>query len=295
MKLTVEKRKEWYLMKIFEVIKAAVEIIKDSDTPQLDAEVILSHILGVERIYLYMNRSMPLEDEACTTFFKLVKRRGGGEPVQYIVGSQEFMRLDFLVKPGVLIPRSDTEILVEETLRMLEGIENPVVVDVGCGSGAVGISIAHFRKDAYVYSLDIMDVPLEVTGINSIKNGVAARMKIIKSDMLKGMDESLKGKIDAVVSNPPYIREEEIQGLMKSVKDYEPFSALSGGEDGLYFYRNITAQALDFIKPGGFIAYEIGYDQREDVIKILDKHNYYGIICKKDLSGLDRFIAGWRR
>lgn len=282
-------------MKIFEAIKKAVEIVKDSDTPQLDAEVILSHILGVERIYLYMNRSMPLENEVCNTFFNLIERRREGEPVQYIVGSQEFMGLDFIVRPGVLIPRGDTEILVEETLKMLEGIKNPVVVDVGCGSGAVGISIAHYRKDAFVYSLDIMDGPLEVTGINSIKNGVDTRMKIIKSDMLKGLGESLKGKVDAVVSNPPYIREEEIQNLMKSVKDFEPHSALSGGEDGLYFYSNITKQALDFIKPGGFIAYEIGYDQREDVTKILEKHNYYGITCKKDLSGLDRFAAAWRR
>jgi release factor glutamine methyltransferase len=225
----------------------------------------------------------------------LINRRREGEPVQYIVGNQEFMGLDFFVKPGVLIPRCDTEILVEETLKMLEGIKNPVIVDVGCGSGAVGISIASFRKDAFVYCLDIMDVPLEVTGINSKKNGVDARVKIIKSDMLKGLDESLKGKIDAIVSNPPYIREKEIPGLMRSVKDYEPHSALSGGEDGLYFYRNITAQSNEFIKSGGFIAYEIGYDQGEDVERILKEHDYCSIACTKDLSGLNRCVAGWRR
>jgi release factor glutamine methyltransferase len=242
-----------------------------------------------------MNRSMPLSEEVCRSFFDLIERRREGEPVQYIVGNQEFMGLDFLVKPGVLIPRGDTEILVEETLKMLEGIKNPIVVDVGCGSGAVGISIASFRKDTFVYCLDIMDVPLEVTGINSIKNGVDDRIKIIKSDMLNGLDKNLKGKIDVVVSNPPYIREKEISGLMRSVKDYEPHSALFGGEDGLYFYRNITSQSNEFIKSGGFIAYEIGYDQGEDVIKILKENNYCSITCTKDLSGLDRCAAGWRR
>lgn len=281
-------------MKIFEAIKKASEIIEKSNTPQLDAEVILSNLLNKDRIYLYLNREEKLNEDLKKYFFELVERRKNGEPVQYIVGKQEFMGMDFIVKPGILIPRGDTEILVERALKMLKGIKNPVVVDVGCGSGAIGISVARIREDSFVYMLDIMDIPLEVTKLNAIANGVKDRVKIIKSDMLEELDKALIGRIDAVISNPPYIRDNELCKLMKGVRDYEPHYALSGGEDGLYFYRNITKQALKFLSTDGFITYEIGFEQREDVISILKAYNFKDITCDKDLSGLDRVISGWR-
>jgi release factor glutamine methyltransferase len=137
------------------------------------------------------------------------------------------MSMDFAVRPGVLIPRPDTEILVEEVLKNLNNINMPLIVDVGCGSGAISVSLAKYKTDAFVYALDIMDIPLEVTRENAENNEVGDRIKILKSDMLKGLDLSLGNRIDVIVSNPPYIKDDIIPALMKDVKDYEPYEALS--------------------------------------------------------------------
>lgn len=281
-------------MKLFEAIKKASDILRDKGTPQLDAEVILSNLLEKDRIFLYLNRDMPLDGVVVDEFFKRIERRKKGEPVQYITGRQEFMSLDFKVKPGVLIPRGDTEVLVEEVLKAIEGFEKPIVVDVGCGSGAISVSIAKYKEDALVYALDIMDTPLEVTEENAKFNGVSDRVKVLKSDKLAGFDTTLHGKVDVIVSNPPYIRENTIQTLMEEVKSFEPLEALSGGEDGLYFYREITRDAPKLLKAGGLLAYEIGHDQREEVMEILKINGFGNVTCIKDLAGKDRVVMGWR-
>lgn len=281
-------------MKIFQLVKMAKDYLNEVDTPQLDAEVILSNLLGKDRMFLYLNRDMEISEELEETFKTLIERRKNGEPVQYITGKQEFMSLDFFVKSGVLIPRGDTEILVEEVLNNIKEVRNPKVVDIGCGSGAISVSIALYRSDAEVYALDINEVPLEVTGINANKNGVMERVKIIKSDILKNLPWNLLNNIDVVVSNPPYIRDEVIPGLMREVRDFEPYSALSGGIDGLYFYREITLQCLEFLKKNGLLAYEIGHDQKEEVMGILFENGFQEIRCIKDLAGNDRVVVGRR-
>ena len=282
-------------MKIFEAIKEACNKLNGFNLPQLDAEVILSHVLQNDKIYIYINKDMELENSIEEEFFKMIERRKNGEPVQYIVGKQEFMSLDFIVKPGVLIPRGDTEVLVEEVLKNMNGMESPLVVDVGCGSGAISVSIAKYRSDALVYAIDKMDIPLEITIINAEKNQVFDRIHKVKSDMLTSLDKSLFNSIDVIISNPPYIREDIIPTLMREVRDFEPHEALSGGRDGLYFYKKITVQSLDFIKPGGFIAYEIGYDQGEAVKNILLENGFSNVYCTKDLAGNDRVVTGWRK
>ncbi len=282
-------------MKIFEAIKDACNKLNGFNSPQLDAEVILSHVLQKDKIYIYINRDMELENSIEEEFFKMIERRKNGEPVQYIVGKQEFMSLDFIVKPGVLIPRGDTEILVEEVLKNMNGMESPLVVDVGCGSGAISVAIAKYRSDAMVYAIDKMDIPLEVTVINAEKNQVFDRIHIVKSDMLTSLDKNLFNSIDVIISNPPYIREDVIPTLMREVRNFEPYTALSGGIDGLYFYREITLQSLNFINPGGFIAYEIGYDQGEAVKNILIENGFSNVYCTKDLAGNDRVVTGWRK
>lgn len=280
-------------MKMFELIREACNMLNEFDLPQLDAEVILSYVLNKDKIYIYINRDMELDEETAREFFKLIERRKNGEPVQYIVGRQEFMSLDFMVAPGVLIPRGDTEVLVEEALKNMHNLKNPTVVDVGCGSGAISVSIAKYKEDARVFALDIMDIPLKITETNAEKNGVLNRLHIIKSDMLKSLDKKFYNSIDVIISNPPYIREDVIPTLMREVKDFEPYTALSGGEDGLFFYREITKQSLNFIKRGGFIAYEIGYDQRDKVMSILEENGFCNITCTKDLAGYDRVVTGW--
>lgn len=278
-------------MKLFEAIKNASGMLSNSTTPQLDAEVILSSLLMKDRVYLYVNRDIHLDPDIETEFFKRIKRRNEGEPVQYITGVQEFMSLEFNVRQGVLIPRPDTEILVETVLDKIKDIKNPQVIDVGCGSGAISVSIANYKKDAFLYALDIMDIPLAVTASNAKKHKVADRIKIIKSDVLGSMDNSFLDNIDVIVSNPPYIKKGEISHLQREVKDYEPDAALDGGEDGLKYYRILAAASLKFLKCGGIIALEIGYDQKKYVSDILDKNGYEKIGCICDLAGLDRVIT----
>lgn len=279
-------------MKIIEAINKASCILKDSLSPRLDSEVILGYCLKKDRLYIFTNPDAVLtpEDEKC--FFELIKRRANGEPVQYITGIQEFMGLDFSVKPGVLIPRPDTEILVENVLEKIKSIKEPVIIDIGCGSGAIAVSLAVYKKDAFVYAVDVMDIPLEMTKLNSRKNNVELRVKVIKSDILKGLPQSLKGMVDVIVSNPPYIKDSIIPGLMREVRDYEPYSALSGGDDGLYFYREIIKGSPEFLKDDGIIAFEIGYDQAEQVEDLLKERGFHDVECIKDLGGRDRVVIG---
>lgn len=282
-------------MKIFEAVNEAAKILSSSTTPLLDAQLLLESVLKKDRIYIYMNRDRELTDCEIEKFFDLLERRKKGEPISYILGYKEFMSLNFKVEKGVLIPRPDTEILVEEVLKNLKDKKSPIIVDVGCGSGAISISIAKYKEDALVYSLDIMDVPLKITKENAIINDVEDRVHVIKSDILKSLDKTLYGEVDVIVSNPPYIKGDVIPTLMKDVKDYEPYEALYGGEDGLYFYRNITREALPYLKSGGFIAYEIGHDQGFEVQNILKENGFYDVCCIRDLAGLDRVVLGWRR
>ena len=276
-------------MKIFEAVKAGKDMLKGFETAYLDTEVILCYILNKDKIYLHINKDEELKGEYEDKFFSCMRRRQEGEPVSYIIGNKEFMGLNFYVKKGVLIPRPDTETLVETVLDEIKDIKNPVIADVCCGSGAIGISIANYRKDAFVYLLDIMESPLEVSRINAQKNSVEERTSIMKSDLLN----SLRGKkLDAIVSNPPYIKKEEIPTLMKDVRDFEPFEALCGGEDGLDFYRKITIEAGSMLKKEGLLAYEIGYEQSLDVRKILYLNGFHDIRCIKDLSGIERVVTG---
>ena len=281
-------------MIIKEAINKASCILNASLSPRLDAEVLLGYCLKKDKLYLYTNPQAALAPEEEREYFMLVGRRAIGEPVQYITGRQEFMGLDFAVKPGVLIPRPDTEILVEKVLDEIRTEKEPVIADVGCGSGAIAVSLAAYKRDALVYALDIMDVPLEMTEMNAAANGVALRVRTIKSDLLEGLDSSLKEKLDVIVSNPPYIKSSIIPTLMREVRDYEPPSALSGGEDGLCFYRKIVKEACLFLKADGLLAFEIGYDQAEAVECLLKDRDFHAIQCIKDLGNRDRVLIARR-
>lgn len=282
-------------MKIGEALTKAYSILKDEniDTYIIDAQLLLQKVLQKDKVFIIINRDLEIKESEKEEFFRLLNIRKSKMPVKYILGECEFMGMNFTIKEGVLIPRGDTEILVEKALEEIDKNKYKRVCDVCCGSGAIGISIGKLNESAQVICLDISDTACQVTQENINKFNVSDRVKVIKSDLL---NEAIKNHLtfDIILSNPPYIREAEIPSLMEDVKNYEPYIALSGGADGLDFYRKITKQSLELLEAGGMLAYEIGYDQREDVERILLENAFTNIVCLKDLAGLDRVVIGTR-
>ncbi|WP_296646257.1 peptide chain release factor N(5)-glutamine methyltransferase [Romboutsia sp. 13368] len=277
------------------IIKYSQELEKISDTPRLDVELFLQKALGdVDRIYIHLNLNKELTKEQYNEFLGYINDRINGRPVAYIVGNREFMGLDFFVKEGVLIPRPDTETLVEEIIELCKNKNEEInIVDIGTGSGAITVSLAKYIENSKVISLDISDIPLEVGKINAVSNGVDDKIEFIKSDVFSGIKDRVD-KFDIIVSNPPYIPRKDIETLHTQVKDYEPYNALEGGEDGLDFYRQITEESVEYLNQGGILAYEVGHDQAEDVSKIMKYHGYDKIYTKKDIQGIDRVVIGFK-
>ena len=282
-------------MTIREIFNTYMEELSHiSDTPKLDIEILLSKALGdVDRLYIHLNLHKELTKEQLDSFNKMIQDRLKGRPIAYIVNNREFMGLDFYVEEGVLIPRPDTEPLVEEVIELVKGKENLKIVDIGTGSGAITVSLAKYIKDCQVYSLDISDKALSIGLKNAISNEVENKINFIKSNIFSGIED--KGlELDVIVSNPPYIRRADINTLHTQVKDYEPYIALEGGEDGLNFYRDITRESVKYLKDKGILAFEVGYDQAEDVSEILKHNGYTNIYTKKDLQGIDRVVIGFK-
>ena len=277
------------------IIKYSQELEKISDTPRLDVELFLQKALGdVDRIYIHLNLNKELTKEQYDEFLGYINDRINGRPVAYIAGNREFMGLDFFVKEGVLIPRPDTETLVEEIIELCKNKNEEInIVDIGTGSGAITVSLAKYIENSNITSLDISDIPLEVGKINAVNNGVDNRIEFLKSDVFTAIKNTEK-KFDIIVSNPPYIPKKDIETLHTQVKDYEPYNALEGGEDGLDFYRQITEESVQYLKQGGILAYEVGHDQAEDVSKIMKHHGYDKIYTKKDIQGIDRVVIGFK-
>lgn len=282
-------------MTIREIFNTYMEELSHiSDTPKLDIEILLSKALGdVDRLYIHLNLHKELTKEQLDSFNKMIQDRLKGRPIAYIVNNREFMGLDFYVEEGVLIPRPDTEPLVEEVIELVKGKENLKIVDIGTGSGAITVSLAKYIKDCQVYSLDISDKALSIGLKNAISNKVEDKINFIKSNIFSGIED--KGlELDVIVSNPPYIRRADIETLHTQVKDYEPYIALEGGEDGLNFYRDITRESVKYLKDKGILAFEVGHDQAEDVSEILKHNGYTNIYTKKDLQGIDRVVIGFK-
>ena len=275
------------------IIKYSQEIASISDTPRLDVELLLQKCLGdVDRIYIHMNLDKKLSDNQKEYFLSMIKDRLNGRPIAYIVGHREFMGLDFYVKEGVLIPRPDTETLVEEIIEICKD-KYVNILDIGTGSGAITVSLAKYLPKSKLTSFDISDIPLEVGKINAINNGVDNKIEFIKSDLFSAIKEK-DIKFDVIVSNPPYIRKADMNTLHTQVKDYEPYNALEGGIDGLDFYKNITEQSHLYINKGGVLAYEVGHDQAQDVAMIMQNNGYTNIYTKKDIQGIDRVVIGFK-
>ncbi|KGM96270.1 SAM-dependent methyltransferase [Clostridium novyi A str. 4552] len=282
-------------MTIGEALKYAYYILKreNIDTYMLDAQLLLQKVLKKDKLFIILNRSETISNNDKEEFIKLINLRKDKMPVKYILGECEFMGLSFTIKEGVLIPRADTEILVEEVIKEIKSKGYTKICDVCCGSGAIGISIGKYIENSIVHCYDISDIAIEVTKENINKFSLEDRVNVRKSDLLTVAKEENK-KFDIIVSNPPYIKEEVIPTLMDDVKEYEPYIALCGGVDGLDFYKKITNQSLQLLEDDGLLAFEIGYDQGEEVKELLIKNGFSSVRVINDLAGLNRVAIGKR-
>lgn len=266
--------------------------------PILDAELLLVHVLNqsgmdFNRIKLLTQSQYLIDKPTAERYLKLIDERSKGKPVQYITNRQEFMGLELYVAEGVLIPRPDTEIIVERAIRLAEGIERPVIIDMCTGSGAIAVSLARYIPDARVWAVDVSDSAIECCSINVNRFGLENRISIVKSDLFANIeDEGLIGNTDILVSNPPYIDSAVIMELDINVRDYEPHLALDGGKGGLVYYRRIIDDSVEFIKDNGILAFEVGYDQGGKVKNLMEESGYYDLNIEKDLAGYDRCVWG---
>lgn len=275
-----------YCMKMKELRKYGSINLINEDACKI-SKLLLMSILNVNETYLIINdeNDVPIEKEQ--EFIKAVEKINIGYPVQYITNSQQFYGLDFYVDENVLIPQPDTEVLVENVIKIANRNENiKSILDICTGSGAVGISLAKFIKNVQVDLTDISIDALAIANKNAIANCVSKKCSFIKSDMF----DNLNKKYDIIVSNPPYIETDVIKQLSKEVQN-EPLIALDGGKDGLYFYKKIANEAYKFLNSNGFLALEIGFNQKDAVIRILEQTGEYkDIYCLKDFGKNDRVI-----
>ena len=256
-----------------------------SKVNKFDVDLLIMHIFNLSKYDIIIGEKKI--DESNPVFNEWLNRLEKGEPINYITGTKEFMGLEFNVNPSTLIPRPDTEILVETVLKLLGGKQSKIL-DIGCGSGCIGISLAHYNKNVSVTEIDISQDALDTAKENAIQNKVNDRISFINMDILSDFP---KGEFDILVSNPPYIRSDVIPTLDENVREFEPVSALDGGEDGLIFYKRIIKN--ENIKANGYIAFEIGYDQGKDVIKLLENSaKFTEINLIKDLATNDRVVVG---
>lgn len=282
----------WTVLKLIEWTKGYLDK-KGIATARLDGELLLAHILATDRTHLYMNFDQPLTEQELTDFKALLQRRAEHEPLQYITGEQEFWSMPFRVNPSVLIPRPETELLVEEGAKALcrdfpdEALK---VLDIGTGSGALAAALASELKEAVVTGVDISKDAIIIARENIERNGLSSRVVILEGDLFGPVAGA---KFHLIVSNPPYIPKGDLATLQPEVKDFEPLSALDGGEDGLDYYRQIIPSAPGFLVPGGWLMFEHGAGQSLDIVRLFEKTGCFEEITSvNDYAGLDRLVKG---
>ena len=289
-------------MYLKDMLKKGINILKNTgiETPEIDAGVILCRVLDCDRTFIYAHGDNIISDSDNNLYMEFIDRRVRREPLQYITGWQEFMSLEFSVRPGVLIPRQDTETLVEavmdyvvknsnKNLNTLPGSEIRIL-DMCTGSGCIAVSLAYYIHNCLVTAADLSDIALETAKQNAVLNGVEKKIEFTSGNLFEALN-NICCKFDIIVSNPPYITENEIPLLKSEIKDYEPITALNGGNDGLSFYRTITRDSVQYLKKDGILAFEVGYNQAGDVIRLMSGFGFRTWTVR-DLSGIDRVVLG---
>ena len=273
-------------MQYQELYRLGKDKLTEAKVPEaeLDARLLLEEICGTNRNDLLVHGDNEISTEQCERYTDYIQRRQKHEPLQQITGYQEFMGLRFKVTPDVLIPRQDTEILVEEVMRYLH--DGMHILDICTGSGCILLSLLKYSNDCEGTGCDISEKALKVAEEN------AEMLSLNASFVQSNLFENVRGKYEFIVSNPPYIPTGVIPTLMEEVRDHEPVGALDGGEDGIYFYREIVEKAGEYLYPGGMLFFEIGYDQAEKVSSLMREAGYQEVTVCKDLAGLDRVVYG---
>lgn len=285
------------MVTIEKLLKDGTKMIqqRDYNNPLLDVQLILCHLLHKDRVYLHLNRKEEVDERIKKAFYEMVQRRNQGYPLQYMTNVQEFMGLEFFVQEGILVPRPDTEILVEKIVNFVNKSDlkksTLKILDIGTGSGAIAVSLAYYLKNSTVTAMDVSETAIETTEINIEKHNLK-NIKTVKADIFE--DVFVDEKFDIVVSNPPYIKREIIKDLQTEVSQYEPRLALDGGEDGLLYYRRIAEVFEKVHGNDAVLCVEIGHDQKNDVQRIFENLNIFKKIeTDKDLGGNDRVVTGF--
>ena len=258
-----------------------------------EAGSLLAHAAGRDRTFLITHADEQLDAERLSTFREYVRQRAAGKPLQYITGRQEFYGLEFEVTPEVLIPRPETELLVEAALEILKETESPLVCDVGTGSGCIAVALLHARTDARAYALDISRSALRVAAANAARHGVAGRMTTLASDCFDALDSDERARVrfDLIASNPPYVAESDLEGLQREVREHEPRVALTPGGDGLNVIQRLIKESPRHLKPRGHLLLEIGFNQHEAVRALIDTRVWTLLDIHRDLQGIPRTVA----
>lgn len=271
-----------------EALKKAEDYLESRgiDNAPVDAWYLMEYSCKCDRTWFLMNREKEMPGPVYARYQSLLSDRAKHIPLQHLTGEQEFMGIPFAVNENVLIPRQDTEILVEEALKVIKPGSH--VLDMCTGSGCIIISLMKYKQDILGTAVDISDAALDVAKENAVRQGVCIDFR--QGNLFQNVD----GEYDVIVSNPPYIPTDEITKLMEEVRCHEPVGALDGKEDGLYFYRQIITKSLGFLKDGGWLLFEIGYDQGRPVSELMRSAGYSEVSVIRDLAGLDRVVKGYK-
>lgn len=282
-----------------ELLEEGIQLLNSAgiEEARLDAWLLLEFTADITRAWYYAHMDEMPDEETAGRYMELCTRRAGHIPLQHLTNQAFFMGYEFYVDERVLVPRQDTEVLVEEAIGHLKGKAAPQILDMCTGSGCILLSLLMEISDAVGTGVDISEDALEVTGKNRAALELENRASLVQSDLFSAdyfqkNSGNTAPEYDMLISNPPYIPTADIHDLMDEVRLHDPVLALDGREDGLYFYKKITAQAGRYLKPGGWLMYEIGCDQGSDVSEIMKKNGFIQIEVKKDLAGLDRVVIG---
>ena len=274
---------------IAEALREALRVLENNGVPEArrDASALLSFVIGKDRTFLISHAEDPVDDDSLGQLREFVERRATGEPLQYITGVQDFYGREFRVTPDVLIPRPETELLVEAALEVSDGT---LICDVGTGSGCIAVTLLCERPEARAVALDKSAAALEIAKFNAAKQSVADRAVFVVSDCFDALDRS-EHQFDLIVSNPPYVSESALAGLQREVRDHEPLVALSPGADGLSVIRRLLTDASAFLKPNGHLLMEIGFDQGETVRNLIDESVWSLLEVRPDLQCIPRIVV----